>query len=212
MFRFIYRHLTSFLGLKASGPVIYFLTKKICLITNTLQTHSDFIHEIEEKFKITWKCKNDKYKVKNTSTKISYFSVRVLSYWARGKFGEHERGLRKDFCCRAFFRAYTRIIDAMYGRPRVNLKVKRRSTLKCTRDLPYILFTRVKFMCVRKGKSTRQWKTTLRVARGAAESNSSLLSALQTSQSAQYLDIRPVEAWSNCFMTLSKRSMQQLTH
>ena len=69
---------------------------------------------------------------------------------------------------------YTNIIDAMYGRPRVNLKVKRRSTLKCTRDLPYILFTRVKFMCVRKGKSTRQWKTTL--------SNSSLLSALQTSQ------------------------------
>ena len=37
-------------------------------------------------------------------------------------------------------------------------------------------------MCVRKGKSTRQWKTTLRVARGAAESISSLLSALQTSQ------------------------------
>ena len=89
---------------------------------------------------------------------------------------------------------YTNIIEAMYGRPRVNLKVKRRSTLKCTRDLPYILFTRVKFMCVRKGKSTRQWKTTLRVARGAAESISSLLRALQTSQSAQYLDIRPAEA------------------
>ena len=168
MFRFIYRHLTSFLGLKASGPVIYFLTKKICLITNTLQTHSDFIHEIEEKFKITWKCKNDKYKVKNRSTKISYFSVRVLSYWARGKFGEHERGVRKDFCCRVFFGAYTRRYN------RSNVWKATRSTLKCTRDLPYILFTRVKFMCVRKGKSTRQWKTTL--------SNSSLLSALQTSQ------------------------------
>ena len=120
--------------------------------------------------------------------------VELLSTREVWRGGEHERGVRKDFCCRAFFRAYTRIIDAMYGRPRVNLKVKRRSTLKCTRDHPYILFTRVKFMCVRKGKSTRQWKTTLRVARGAAESISSLLSALQTSQSAQYLDIRPAEA------------------
>ena len=42
-------------------------------------------------------------------------------------------------------------IEAMYGRPRVNVKVERGSTFTFTRDLRYIasiLFTWVKFMCV----------------------------------------------------------------
>ena len=76
----------------------------------------------------------------------SCVSVRMSKYWAFGKFGEHERGVR--------------------------------------------------------------------VARGVAESNSSLMSAQECSpnfSSAQYLDIRTDEAWTNCFITLSKRSMQQLT-
>ena len=41
--------------------------------------------------------------------------------------------------------------EAMYERPRVNMKVERGSTFMFTRDLPYIvsiLFTRVKFTCV----------------------------------------------------------------
>ena len=44
-------------------------------------------------------------------------------------------------------------VEAMYGRPRVNVKVERGSTLTFTRDLPYFafifFFTRVKFTCVR---------------------------------------------------------------
>ena len=54
----------------------------------------------------------------------------------------------------------------------------------------------------------------VRVARGVTESNSSLMSAHECSpnfSSAQYLDIRTDEAWTNCFITLSKRSMPQLT-
>ena len=79
-------------------------------------------------------------------TTSSCVGVRMSRYWALGKFGEHERGVR--------------------------------------------------------------------VARGVAESNSSLMSAHECSpnfSSAQYLDIRTDEAWTNCFITLSKRSMQQLT-
>ena len=43
----------------------------------------------------------------------------------------------------------------MHERPRVSVKVERGSTLTFMRDLPYnvsILFTRVKFMCVRTEK------------------------------------------------------------
>ena len=43
-------------------------------------------------------------------------------------------------------------IEAMYESSRVNVKVKPRSTFTRTRDRPYIasiLFTRVKFTCVR---------------------------------------------------------------
>ena len=42
-------------------------------------------------------------------------------------------------------------IEAVYERPRVNVKDQRGSTFTITRDLPYIvsiLFTRVKFPCV----------------------------------------------------------------
>ena len=54
-------------------------------------------------------------------------------------------------------------------------------------------------------------KTEVRVARAAAKSNSSLLSALQTSQ---VLNISPYAQLQHeliFFITLSKRSMQQLT-
>ena len=43
-------------------------------------------------------------------------------------------------------------MQAMYERPRVNVKVERRSTFTFTRDTSYIassLLTRVKFTCVR---------------------------------------------------------------
>ena len=53
--------------------------------------------------------------------------------------------------------------EAMYERPRANVKVEEGSTL--TRNLPYIVsivFMRVKFTCVRTYKITRQWKSTLR--------------------------------------------------
>ena len=49
---------------------------------------------------------------------------------------------------------FTRVnkIEAMYKRSRVNVKFEPRSTFMITRDRPYIasiLFTRVKFTCVR---------------------------------------------------------------
>ena len=49
---------------------------------------------------------------------------------------------------------FTRVneIEAMYERPRVNVKVERGSTFTFMRDLPYIVsisFTSVKFTCVR---------------------------------------------------------------
>ena len=50
----------------------------------------------------------------------------------------------------------------------------------------------------------------VKVARGAAKSNSNIFSALQTFQT-HYLDIHTAEALANCFKTLSKRSIQQLT-
>ena len=46
-------------------------------------------------------------------------------------------------------------IEAVYERPRVNVKVERGSTFTFMRDLPYIVFlsfTRVKFTCVRTRK------------------------------------------------------------
>ena len=46
-------------------------------------------------------------------------------------------------------------IEAVYERPRVNVKVEGGSTFAFMRDLPYIVFlsfTRVKFTCVRKWK------------------------------------------------------------
>ena len=46
-------------------------------------------------------------------------------------------------------------IEAVYERPRVSVKVERGSTFTYTRDLPYIvsiLFSRVKFSCVRTEK------------------------------------------------------------
>ena len=60
-----------------------------------------------------------------------------------------------DFHCRVMFPCegtpvkFTRVneIEAMYERPRVNVKVERGSTFPFTRDLPYIvsiLFTRVR--------------------------------------------------------------------
>ena len=56
---------------------------------------------------------------------------------------------------------FTRVneIEAMYERPRVNVKVERGSTFTFRRDLPHIvsiLFTRVRTI-----KITRQWKSTL---------------------------------------------------
>ena len=55
--------------------------------------------------------------------------------------------------------------EAMYERPRANMKVEEGSTFTLTRNLPYIVsivFTRVKFTCVRTYKITGQWKSTLR--------------------------------------------------
>ena len=46
-------------------------------------------------------------------------------------------------------------IEAMYERPRVNVRVERGSTFTLMRGLSYIasiFFTRVKFTCVRKEK------------------------------------------------------------
>ena len=122
---------------------------------------------------------SEKQKYKNFILRLAY--VEILStrkVWRARKRRKSGFQLLRNFSVPT----HVNIIDAMYGGPRVNLKVKRRSTLTCTRDLPYILFTRVKFTCAHREKSTRQWKTTFRVARGAAESNSSLLSVLQTSQ------------------------------
>ena len=55
--------------------------------------------------------------------------------------------------------------EAMYERPHANVKVEEGSTFTLTRNLPYIVsivFTRVKFTCVRTYKITGQWKSTLR--------------------------------------------------
>ena len=55
--------------------------------------------------------------------------------------------------------------EAMYERPRANVKVEEGSTFALTRNLPYIVsivFTCVKFTCVRTYKITGQWKSTLR--------------------------------------------------
>ena len=66
--------------------------------------------------------KRQRQSEKQKQKKISYFSVRMLRYWARRQFGEHERGVRVDFYCRVFFRAYTR-------------KYNRRHVWKATRKL-----------------------------------------------------------------------------
>ena len=65
--------------------------------------------------------------------------------------------LSRNFSVRTHVK-FTRVneIEAMYERPRVNVKDERSSTFMFTRDPPYIvsiLFTRVKI--------TRQWKSTL---------------------------------------------------
>ena len=51
---------------------------------------------------------------------------------------------------------YVKKVEAMFGRPRVNLKVESGSTVSLLRCLSYILFTRVKI--------TRQRKSTYRVS------------------------------------------------
>ena len=50
----------------------------------------------------------------------------------------------------------------------------------------------------------------IRVARGAAETTLAFYCS-SNFPSAQYLDIPTAEAWSNCFISLSKRSTQQFT-
>ena len=50
--------------------------------------------------------------------------------------------------------------EAMYERPRANVKVEEGSTFTLTRNLPYIVS--IVFTCVRTYKITGQWKSTLR--------------------------------------------------
>ena len=64
--------------------------------------------------------------------------------------------LSRNFSVRKHVKfTYVNEIEAMYERLRVKVKVERVSTFTYTRDLPYavsILFTRVKFPCVRTEK------------------------------------------------------------
>ena len=62
--------------------------------------------------------------------------------------------VRVDFHSRVIFPCVNEV-EAMYERPRVNMKVERGSTFTFTRDLPYTLFTlftSVKFTCIRTEK------------------------------------------------------------
>ena len=59
--------------------------------------------------------------------------------------------VRVDFHCRVIF-TRVNIIEVIYERSGVNVKIKRAFTLTFTRDLPYIasiLFTHVEFTCIR---------------------------------------------------------------
>ena len=57
---------------------------------------------------------------------------------------------------------FTRVneIEAMYERPRVNVKVERGSTFTFLRDPPYIIYTRKIYVRTHE-KVMRQWKSTL---------------------------------------------------
>ena len=66
---------------------------------------------------------------------------------------QHFLRLKVDLHCHVIFRV--KKIEAMYERPRINVKVEPRSTLTFTRSLSYIasiLCTRVKFASVRTEK------------------------------------------------------------
>ena len=87
-------------------------------------------------------------------TALSSTLLGRVPLYPRGTLFPCKQALSVDFHCRVIFPCVNEI-EAMYERSRMNVKVQRGSTFTYTRDTPYIfsiLFTRVKFTCLRTEK------------------------------------------------------------
>ena len=92
-----------------------------------------------------------------TSLKFTFTRVKITRQW--------KITVRVDFHCRVIFPCVNNEIEAMYERPRVNVKGERGSTFTFMHDssihCPYFIYPR-KIYVPTHVKITCQWKSTLR--------------------------------------------------